>query len=215
MFAISIKTYYCDTTSKLTQMKAHYIRVSTETQNHERQSEKVEEGWIEIIDKTSGSIPFAERAGGSRVMREATAGNLKELKVHSIDRLGRSTLDVLNTIQALTDKGVNVISIKEGLHTLVDGKENPTAKLIIGILASISELERNMILERQREGIEVAKKQGKYRGRKVGSTESKQEFLAKHKNVQKLIKQGLSLRQIASLANVSVNTVRKVNALLK
>ena len=195
-------------------MKAHYIRVSTISQNTERQSEIVEDGWTEVIDKTSGSIPFAERAGGSRIMRMAASNELKELKVHSIDRLGRNTLDVLNTIQELTRLGVNVTAHKEGLQTLIDGKENPTAKLVIGILASVAELERTMILERQREGVEVAKKQGKYKGRKEGSTESKADFLAKHKDVQRLVNQGLSLRQIVAVSKVSINTVRKVKSLM-
>ena len=147
-------------------------------------------------------------------MRMAASNELKELKVHSIDRLGRNTLDVLNTIQELTRLGVNVTAHKEGLQTLIDGKENPTAKLVIGILASVAELERTMILERQREGVEVAKKQGKYKGRKEGSTESKADFLAKHKDVQRLVNQGLSLRQIVAVSKVSINTVRKVKSLM-
>jgi DNA invertase Pin-like site-specific DNA recombinase len=191
-------------------MKLHYIRISTSGQNADRQVEQVEKGWIAVKDETSGSVPFVDRSGGAKVMREAESGKLKELKVHSIDRLGRSTIDVLNTIQKLTEYGVNVISHKEGLQTLIDGKENPTAKLVIGILATVSELERNMMLERQREGIQQAKKRGAYKGRPKGTKEDPKEFLAKHKAVQKVIKQGLSIRNAAKLTGVSINTVRKV-----
>lgn len=195
-------------------MKAHYIRVSTIGQNTDRQVEQVEAGWEKFLDKSSGSIPFAERSGGARIMKYAEDKKLSELKVHSIDRLGRNTVDVLSTIQTLTALGVNVISHKEGLQTLIDGKENPTAKLVIGILATVSELERSLILERQREGIAVAKKRGAYKGRPSGTHEDEKKFLAKHKKVQKAINQGLSLRDASSVAGVSVNTVRKVKSLM-
>ena len=195
-------------------MKAHYIRVSTIGQNADRQAEQVAPGWKEVIEKESGSIPFAERTKGAMIMQYAEDKKLTELKVHSIDRLGRNTLDVLSTIQRLTELGVNVISHKEGLQTLIDGKENPTAKLVIGILATVSELERTLILERQREGIAVAKIKGKYKGRPSGTKEDASAFLAKHKKAQKAINQGLSLRDAVSVADVSVNTIRKVKSLM-
>jgi len=191
-----------------------YIRVSTTEQNTERQEQTDVKTYI---DKCSGSIPFAERPKGSKLIELANDGKLDELQVHSIDRLGRNTLDVLTTIQSFTDLGVNVVSKKEGLSTLIDGKVNPVSKLIINILASVSEMELNNIKERQREGIAVAKAQGRYKangGRKP--VESGRVFLSKAKNAicAKELKNGNSIRRSAKISGVSTTTAQKIKKLL-
>jgi len=77
--------------------------------------------------------------------------------MHSLDRLGRNTLDSMQTIQNCTNRGINVVATKEGLQTIVDGQENPIAKMILGILGTLAEFELNSIKERQTEGIAKAK----------------------------------------------------------
>lgn len=194
--------------------KVHYIRVSTQEQNTSRQKEVVF-GATVFEEKESGLIEFSKRTKGAQIIAMASANELEELHVHSIDRLGRNTLDILNTIQFLTSKGVNVISKKEGLQTMVDGKENPIAKLMIGILATLSEFEINRMKERQREGIAKAKERGVYKtngGHK--QRESAEQFLNKKssKKVLKYLAQGNSLRATAKLAEVALGTVQKVVA---
>jgi len=191
-----------------------YIRVSTTEQNTERQEQTDVKTYI---DKCSGSIPFAERPKGSKLIELANDGKLDELQVHSIDRLGRNTLDVLTTIQSFTDLGVNVVSKKEGLSTLIDGKVNPVSKLIINILASVSEMELNNIKERQREGIAVAKAKGVYKqngGKKPTLTDT--EFLSKPKNAKcaKELRNGNSIRRSALISGVSTTTTQKIKKLL-
>lgn len=193
-------------------MKAKYLRVSTVFQQLDRQEDSSMHNYPE---KCSGTIPFEERPQGQLVLRDAESGKLKELHVHSIDRLGRNAINVLQTIQKLTDYGVNLVSQKEGLQTLIDGKENPTAKLIINILASVSEMERNMIRERQLEGIAKAKAKGKYKGRPVGSSVSDEIYLKKYSNVVRELKQGETVRRAAKLCGVSVSTVQKVQERMK
>ena len=83
------------------------------------------------------------------------------LYVESISRLGRSTKDLLNIIDTLTDKGVTLISHKEKIDT-----DTPTGKFMLTVFAALSQLEREQLKQRQREGIEIAKAQGKYTGRK-------------------------------------------------
>ena len=192
-------------------MKAKYLRISTVHQHLDRQKDNSMPCYEETV---SGTIPFAERKEGSKVLKDAKEGRLTELHVHSIDRLGRNALDVLKTIQTLTELGVNLVSEKEGLQTLVNGKENPTAKLIINILASVSEMERTMLKERQKEGIEAAKKKGKYKGRRVGSSIPEERYLKKYSNVVKELKQGETIRRAAKLCGVSVSTVQKVSKLI-
>ena len=126
----------------------------------------------------------------------------------------------MQTIQGLTAKGVNVISEKEGLQTLLpNGDENPTAKLIINILASVAEMERNHILERQKEGIAIKKTNGGYKGRKVGTKKKNKEILKKYKSVSKSLERQplskLSLRSIAELNKVSLGTVQRVKNIMK
>ena len=195
--------------------KVFYVRVSTQEQNTDRQiyNREIKIGVQIVQDKCSGSIAFKERTGGKQIL--AMEG-LKELHVHSIDRLGRNSLDILQTIQTLTAKGVNVISEKEGLQTLIEGKENPIAKLMIGILGTLAEFELNRIKERQAEGIANAKKKGAYNGRPVGTTEADEKFLSKYPQVIKALKNGDSVNSIADSKKYKVSrmTVIKVKKIL-
>ena len=187
-----------------------YIRVSTPEQNTTRQKD----GLISIVDICSGSVPFEKRKGGAELMRKVQSGFVGSVSVQSIDRLGRNTLDILTTIKWFTKQGVNIISQKEGLQTLLkDGTENPTAKLMIGILGTLAEFELSRIRERQAEGIAKAKARGVYKTNGGNrSVETKTTFLSKKKNALclKELKRGNSIRRSALLSGVSVITARKV-----
>ena len=147
-------------------MRVKYIRVSTIEQNTDRQDDFK---GLTYKDKCSGSIAFKNRKEASKLLAN---NDVTEILVHSIDRLGRNTIDIMNTIQDFTDRGINVVSQKEGLQTILDGKENPIAKMMIGILGTLAEFELTRIKERQLEGITKAKAKGVYVGRKEGSKET-------------------------------------------
>ena len=187
-----------------------YIRVSTPEQNTSRQ----EDGLIPITDICSGSVPFEDREGGQELMKRTQLGYVKSISVHSIDRLGRNTLDILTTIKWFTRQQVNIISQKEGLQTLLeDGTENPTAKLMVGILGTLAEFELSRIKERQAEGIKKAKERGVYKtngGNRKKETKTK--FLSKSKNALclKELQRGNSVRRAALLSGVSLMTAHKV-----
>lgn len=191
-------------------MKVKYIRVSTIEQNTERQDDFNGKTYP---DACSGSVPFAERPEAIKLLNNE---EVTEVLVHSIDRLGRNTLDIMQTIQNFTKKGINVISEKEGLQTLINGKENPVAKMMIGILGTLAEFELNRIKERQAEGIAKAKKRGTYRGRSSDTKESLEVFLNKAKNIKiaKKLKSGRSIRETALLCGASIPLVRKVKGKL-
>ena len=198
--------------------KAHYVRVSTLEQNTARQKEIIFGAKV-YEDKCSGSVPFKDRQFGSSLIEDIDNNLIDEVHVHSIDRLGRNTLDIMNTIQYMASKGVNVVSIKEGLRTLNDdGTENMVSKMIVGILGTLAEFERSRMKERQREGIELAKQRGNYKGngRPEGAIEDKQTFLQKPKvkKVVKYLKQGRSIRETAKLVECSVGLVQKVKRVL-
>jgi DNA invertase Pin-like site-specific DNA recombinase len=192
-------------------MIVKYIRVSTTEQNTDRQ-EKFD-GKI-YTDKISGSTPFAERPQAKKLLSNK---DITEVHVHSIDRLGRSTLDIMQTIQNFTSKGINVVSEKEGLNTIIDGKENPIAKMMIGILGTLAEFELSRGRESKAEGIANAKLKGVYMGRKKGTTESIDKFVNKASTqaILKYLKQNESTKRTALLSKTSEGTVKKVKKLIR
>lgn len=198
-------------------MKVYYLRVSTLEQNTARQMEEIPEGCKVFEDKISGSVPFAERTEGRNIVNLIKQRQINTIYVHSIDRLGRNSLDILQTIQFFNEYEVNLISKKEGLQTFIDGKPNAIASLMIGILSTLSEFELSRIKERQREGISSAKERGAYASN--GGTkraESFDEFMNKEssKKILKYLKQGLSVRSCSKMAECSVSLVMKVRGLL-
>ncbi len=194
-------------------MKATYVRVSTFEQNLSRQIEG-KEGKV-YWDKISGMIPFEKRPKGWQLISDAKKGKIREVEVHSIDRLGRDAINVLQTIKTFTGLGVNVVSKKEGLSTLLEnGEQNPVAKLIVSVLSTIAEIDYNNRREAQREGIERAKAEGKYLGRSEGSTLSDIELIEKHSDIVKELNRGESIRRTAKLTGKSTGTVQKIRKVL-
>lgn len=152
-----------------------YVRVSTLDQNIERQLEGMKLVKV-FTDKASGKDT-------KRPQLQAALDYLREgdtLVVHSMDRLGRNMLDLLQTIKSLNDRGVAVQFVKERLT--FSGEDAPMSKLQLGILAAVAEFERSLIRERQREGIAIAKKKGVYKGRKKAlSADQAKAVIAKDK----------------------------------
>ena len=196
-------------------MKARYNRISTANQNLERQLAKQNPDEVLYNDIVSGSIAFVERSKGKKLLNDIEAGKINYVVVSSIDRLGRNLFDIVNTLEFFNNNGVVLRVDNLGLESMVLGKVNPTFNLIISVMANVAQMERETLLERQREGIAIAKAKGVYNGRVKGSTESDVEVLAKYKDVVKFLKMGKSLRDVQSRCEVSLGTVQKVKAILK
>lgn len=136
-----------------------YVRVSTVEQNEGRQREALQ---AYAIDKW-----FVEKISGKNTDRPKLQEMLEYIReddtvyVEEFSRLGRSTADLLSIVRQIENAGAKFVSIKEQFDT-----KTPVGKLQMTMLAAISEFERDMILERQREGIALAKREGKYKGRK-------------------------------------------------
>ena len=201
--------------------KARYIRQSTKNQTNLRQLAKAHPDEELFIDIISGSIPFANRPEGKRLIQSVEAGEINYISFHAIDRAGRNTINVLQTLQYFYDKGVVVKIDNLGLESMINNKANPVFNLITTILSELSSLEKTSLLERQAEGIHQAKLRGVYKGRLEGTTDTPELTLFKHKRVVKALKTNptLSLRQIAKLSSesdykVSPNTVKKVKELV-
>lgn len=140
-------------------MKIGYIRVSTVEQNTIRQEVLLNELGVDevFIDKASGKN--TDRPELKRMVAYVRQGDT--VIVESISRFARNTKDLLVLIEQLTVKNVEFISKKEAIDTTT-----PTGKFMLTIFGAVAELEREYILQRQQEGIAIAKGQGKYKGRK-------------------------------------------------
>jgi DNA invertase Pin-like site-specific DNA recombinase len=203
--------------------KARYIRQSSSQQSNLRQLYAAHPDETLFVDIISGSTPFGERPAGKKLIEAIENNIINYVSFHDISRAGRDTINVLQTLKFLYDKGVVVKVDNLGLESMINNKPNPIFNLIITVLSEINSLEKSTLLERQKEGIAAAKRKNPntYKGRIFGSVDTPVETLSKHKKTVKAMKANptLSLRQIAKLASdseykVSANTVKKVKELM-
>lgn len=140
-------------------MKVGYVRVSTTDQNPARQDELMKAFGVERV--------FSEKLSGKDTNRPQFKEMLSFLRegdtlyIESFSRLSRSTQDLLNTVNTLNEKKVSLVSDKEKIDTTT-----PQGRLVMTVFAAIYQFERENTLERQAEGIAIAKREGKYKGRK-------------------------------------------------
>jgi DNA invertase Pin-like site-specific DNA recombinase len=200
----------------MTKMKILYARVSTSEQRTDRQRVNDKDFNLVIEDKCSGAIPFFERTGGKEILNYVEKGILAQLSVWTIDRLGRNLRDIINTIHFFSERKIPIIFLNQGLRTIDEnGKENPIGNLMISILATVSEMERSQIRERQLEGVRIAKARGVYKGRMEGTCEDVFAFLSKPQNKKALeyLKKGYKMNEAAKLSGVHINTMTKIKKL--
>lgn len=195
-------------------MKARYNRISTANQNLERQLAKQNPDEVLFNDVISGSVAFADRKSAKELITQIESGAISFVVVSSVDRLGRNLHDIISTLEYFNSKGVTLRVDNLGLESMTLGKVNPTFNLIICVMANVAQMERETLLERQREGIAVAKAKGIYTGRVKGSVESDAEVLAKYRDVAKFLKMGKPLRDVKSRCGVSLGTVQKVKQVM-
>lgn len=136
-----------------------YVRVSTVEQNEARQVEELKHNKIDkwFTDKVSGKN--MNRPQLSAMLDYVREGDT--IYIHDFSRLARSTKDLLNIVETLNQKNVSLVSYKESIDS-----STPTGKLMLTMIGAINEFERTNLLERQREGIAIAKENGIYKGRK-------------------------------------------------
>lgn len=199
-------------------MKINYVRISSGSQNNDIQVFNLPSDNKVFRDTISGSIAFSDRPEGAKIIELVKEGRIDTIYINDISRIGRDNIDVLNMIQFFTENGVNLISRREGLSTMIEGKVNPIASLIIGILSTLAQHELERLKERQREGIARAKDRGVYSSHGGNrKEETREEFLAKSdtKKIIKYLNEGNSLRRSALLSKASLGKVQKVARVLE
>ena len=172
--------------------KLAYVRVSSIDQNLDRQLHGMDFDKT-FADKCSGKA--STRKGLQELIDYAREGD--EIYVHDISRMARNTADLLSLVEKFNSKGITLKFMKENLA--FSGEANPMNDLMLTLLGAIYQFERSMILERQREGIELAKQKGKFKG--------KQPNKELYAQIQELFESGMSKRAIAIEVGCSRPTV--------
>jgi DNA invertase Pin-like site-specific DNA recombinase len=190
------------------------MRTSHYLQNIATQVDRIEKGWKVYCDQgISGRVSFSERPSGRRLLEDVRGGKITEVVVLRVDRLGRSTQDILQTIKTIHGCKVPIRSLSEGITTLdSSGSETPMSCLLVNLLSSLSEFQYHQTREKTLDGIRKGKIEGVYKGRKKGSVENPDKFLSKPK-VRKILSMlhcGMSVRSISSIVECSPNTVLKI-----
>lgn len=180
-------------------MNIGYVRVSTLEQNSESQVSILKKNECEKIfeDKCSGKN--AERVSLQNLMNFAREGD--HVFVSTLDRLGRNVMDLRRIIDFFLEKKVSVSILQENLHFMANQTSTPMTNLTFGVLSLIAEYERNLILERQREGIARAKAAGRYRGRRKVLTPEQVKEIAYLRSL------GVPINRLAKKHKVSNYTV--------
>ena len=195
-------------------------RVSTLIQDYDRQVNELtdtckQRGWevrFVFTEKISGAKKNAERKELSRMLDYIRAQHIDKVLVTELSRLGRDTLQVLQVIETLNDMKVSLFIQNYNIETLnEDGKVNAMSQFLITILAEIARMERKTIRERMNSGYKNFREQGGVVGRKQGYTKSDEQMKQQYSQEIKLLRKGLSLREVSKLTGHSVNTIRKVS----
>lgn len=193
-------------------------RVSTDKQEYQRQVNELTDycnrvGW-------SVEATFCNKISGAKTIEERTEIQdlIKYVQEHEISRVGRNTLEALKVIQLLNEHGVSLYVKNYNLETLTDGKVNPVASLICTILLEIASMERLTIKERMTSGrnqyIAKCRQQGIKMGRPASYRKSEDAYKQQYCREIGLLRKGICLRNVSAICGTSVNTLRKLKAMV-
>ena len=196
-----------------------YARVSTNTQDYQRQLDELRayaarmgfEVVKEFSEKISGAKKIAEREALSDLLGYVGEHKVDKVLIYECSRLSRRAVDFLAVIEQLTEQGVSVFILQNGLETLQpDGKPNPIAQLVLGVLAQFNSMERGLIRSRMESGYNHYRANGGVVGRKKGYRKSTEQMKSEYAEELRLLRKGYSLANVSKLTGTAINTLRKV-----
>ena len=163
-----------------------------------------------FTEKISGAKKNDERTELTNLLAYVRAHNINKVLVTELSRLGRDTLQVLSAIELLNDAGVSLYIMNYNIETLdINGKVNPMSQFLITILAEVARMERKTIKERMDSGYKNYRKNKGKVGRKVGYRKTDEQFKLDYKDVIRLLKKVVSLRDNSKATENSINTIKK------
>jgi DNA invertase Pin-like site-specific DNA recombinase len=200
-----------------------YSRVSTNSQDYKRQTEELLEFSnkmnYEVVstfeEKISGGKTNEERPELMKMIDYIKSNKIDKVLCWELSRIGRSTIEVLKTIQLLNENCISLYIKNHNIETLNDKCEiNPMSQFLIQILTSVSEMEKTQIRQRIKSGYESYRKNGGKVGRKEGFKKDNETLLTEHKDVVKILKQGYSVRKTMKLTDKSSGTIQKIKKII-
>ena len=200
-----------------------FARVSTNIQEYDRQVNElsalaVRNEWAveaTFCEKVSGAKKNTERKELSRMVEFVQAHNINKVAVTELSRLGRDTLQVLEVIEQFNRLGISLYIQNYGIETLTeDGQVNPMSQFLITILAEVARMERKTIRERVESGYKNYRANGGKVGRKEGYRKSEADMREQYAEEIRLLRKGISLRNISKITGTSVNTIRKCQKII-
>ena len=200
-----------------------FARVSTNVQEYDRQIYELttlakSNGWsVEAVfaEKISGAKSNKERTELLNMVSYVEGNHINKVLVTELSRLGRDTLQVLEVIQMLNEKGISLYIQNYNIETLTkDGKVNAMSQFLITILAEVARMERKTIRERVESGYRNYRANGGKVGRKIGYKKAEETIREQYTEEIKLLKKGYSLRNISKITGTSINTIRKCKSLI-
>ena len=196
-----------------------YARVSTSAQDYTRQITELRkyakkqnfEIVKEFSEKISGGKKVEERTAIKEMLDFVKFNKVDKVLIYECSRLSRRQLDFLSIIEQLTEQGVSLFILQNGLETLLpDGKPNPIANLCFGIIAEFNTLEKNLIRARMSSGYEHHRASGGRVGRKEGYRKSDDEYRTTYDREISLLLKGNTLSDVRAITGTSINTLRKL-----
>lgn len=201
-----------------------YARVSTAGQDYDRQLAELRQyadrmGYDVVktfSEKISGTKKVEERQAMTELLNYIEVNNVDKVLIYECSRLSRRAVDFLSIIETFNEKKISLYIHQNGLETLLpNGKINPIATLVLGILAQFNSMERSLIRSRMESGYNNYRNNGGVVGRKVGYRKTNEQMKEEYAEEIRLLKKAYSLRNISKITHTSVNTLRKLYALTK
>lgn len=201
-----------------------YARVSTAGQDYDRQLAELKQyadrmGYDVVktfSEKISGTKKLEERQAMTELLNYVEVNKVDKVLIYECSRLSRRAVDFLSIIEIFNEKKISLYIHQNGLETLLpNGKINPIAILVLGILAQFNGMERSLIRSRMESGYNNYRNNGGVVGRKTGYRKTSEQMKEEYAEEIKLLKKGYSLRNISKITHTSVNTLRKLSALTK
>lgn len=199
-----------------------YARVSTVIQDYDRQIDELKDyakrmnnQVVKVFsEKVSGTKKVAERNALSELLDYVRTNKVDKVLIYECSRLSRRIVDFLQVIEELNELKVSLYIHQNGLETLLqDGSVNPIASLVLGIIAQFNSMERSLIRSRMESGYNHYRTTGGKVGRKTGYRKSQDDMREEYAEELRLLKKGISLRNVSKITHTSVNTLRKVRGL--
>lgn len=200
-----------------------YARVSTAGQDYDRQLAELRQyadrmGYDVVktfSEKISGAKKVEERQAMTELLNYVEVNKVDKVLIYECSRLSRHAVDFLSIIEIFNERKISLYIHQNGLETLLpNGDINPIATLVLGILAQFNSMERSLIRSRMESGYNNFRNNGGVVGRKIGYRKTAEQMKEEYAEEIRLLKKGYSLRNIAKITTTSVNTLRKLNAVL-